>query len=304
MKEKFELKYDDNTVELMSCMYISYYRLGIDFWQENPYFNKKYFWELVDLYANLELDEDYQLIRPGDIGNLDVLEVSNEILISLLPSLKNAILDFDNILEFKCNEDYYISNFSYSVNPKGVINYNKIEIGGQINEYTISAINHEKGHGLVFNNINLNRVPNYLFEFFSNLLQNITAQVLKQKYSFFSSPLISDLVRVVDMQQECLMLSFLYENQIIENSFQDKAVKQYYFNRINDYFISGLFSSYLTDSYLDDSKLMIKKINQCFKNQISVLDFLDYYGVSFDSLKLYNHAKEKTDLIKKYSISF
>lgn len=80
--------------------------------------NRKILSKIISIYQTASLEKDHQIITPQILEQQEVFELANHILISLLPSYKSRILEYDNLLYMYSNLSIQESCYCYDISKK------------------------------------------------------------------------------------------------------------------------------------------------------------------------------------------
>jgi len=264
--------------------------------------NKEFLNEMISLYVSLEPDKNTQVISPKIIGINEMMELANNTLISILPSFKENIIQYDDLLYFYDGFPFSNSCYNYKITEKGVVLPKSIDVSTDINEYSISIINHEKVHTLMMEKIDLKNYLSIYMELFSFIIQKITNYQLIEKKFSLNSFIIDNIIHTVDNQKNIDVIDSLKDIEIEKETLENYFIYNYLNLKANEYLIADWYSELLFKYYLVDSSKMKEKINQVFKQEMTVQELLNYYKISLSNRELVPCIVEKLDSVKKCTI--
>ncbi len=258
--------------------------------------------EMITMYSNATLETNHQEIELHKLELKTVVELAKSSFISMLPKYQKAIVNYDNLFYAYDDFDFQESNLRYHVTEKGKVILNEIAISENTNEYTPGIMNHEKMHALMMTKINLKNYSAIYMELLSMLMQKITNDQVEKSLSLNTVSIIDSIIRTLDNQQHLYVLEIFQKIKLDQESTNNHFIYQYLNLKANDYLISDWYSDLLMEYYLLDSKTFKNKLDQLFKNKITIQELLDYYKISLDHKDLLPHIQKKLTEVKKYSI--
>ncbi len=258
--------------------------------------------QLMMMYLNLSLAPNYQTIKPQTLDAKTTLELANDSFTSIFPRYQKTITNYDNLLYSYENFHFQESSLEYHVTEKGKIILNQIALPEDSDEYTPGMINHEKMHAFMMQKINLKNYPIIYMELLSMLIQKITNYQVEKTLNLNTTHIIDGIVRTIDNQQHLSVLDILKDINLMQESVNNHLIYQYLNLKANDYLLSDWYSDFLIEYYVIDPKILKDKLNQLFRNEITIQELLNYYGISLGHKSLIPNIEKKLIEVKKYSI--
>lgn len=253
--------------------------------------------DLFSKYLHLHVVSDTKYIIPRKMNIQEISTLANDILISLFPSYKECILEYDELLYFYDDLPFDFGHFTFELSNNKIVPSN-IDLSNNFTEYSIGVINHEKTHALVFEKMLLNKSSGIYMELLPMLIQTISNYMVENMINSNQIILIDNIVRVTDNQKHIDTLDSLSKINLSCESVESHFVFQYLDLKANDYLLAEWYSELLFQYYLVDSKKMIQDLNQVLKNEITIHELLNHYQINLQNKELGTLISKKLDKVK------
>lgn len=250
---------------------------------------------------------DPKLFKYTSLTLQELLETLQSLMTKILgQDYKDEIESLSKLVKTYKNDDYFDSVIEEA--PKGkIMTPINVYISNHLYNIQVASTGHEYIHGLMskykgenFNNhisnIHYNELLSILIEYIlcyelSELLKDKTLidkhEVIRASHAHAQSKELLD-IRALS--------AAIHKSPSTETEFY-KLYSEYQEHNAYTYILDDMYSIHLMEYYLEDKETLIKLIKAILNGEKSLIEIINYYGISLrnnDTIRLYNEQIERT----------